>query len=61
MLPNIFDIPATTQSFQLFSLRRGRGSGTMQHGKDTILYKTGHDAMFSDVFLASWDGMGEVG
>ena len=61
MLPNIFDIPATTQSFRRVSLRRGIGRGTMHHGKGTILYKTGHDAKFSDVFLASWDGMGTAG
>ena len=51
---NIFDIPATTQSFRTVSLRRGDEGG----GTDTILHTRGHDARFSDVFPASRHGKG---
>ena len=77
---NIFDIPATTQSFRTVSLRRG--TGRAQHhtikdttqsfrtvslrrgdeggGTDTILHTRGHDAEFSDGFLASRHRKGAI-
>ena len=46
----------TTQSFRTVSLRCDDEGG----GTDTILHTRGHDARFSDVFLASRHGKGAI-